>query len=129
MAAAAEAGVVATNTPGAMSEAVADFAFGMMLCIARRLHEGDALMRSGGWNELPGSSVYGKTLGLVGAGRIGGGVAERAKGFRMRVLVCDPVMADNAADRNRVYGSGHTAAGKRLRVRTCSRDTDDSRDV
>ncbi len=90
MAAAAEAGIVATNTPGAMSEAVADFAFGLMLCIARRLHEGDALMRSGGWDEFRGSSVYGKTLGLVGVGRIGRAVAERAKGFRMRVLACDP---------------------------------------
>src|SRR3954447_985766 len=68
MQAAADAGVVATNTPGAMSEAVADFAFGMMLCIARRLHEGDALMHSGGWDELRGSAVYGKTLGLVGVG-------------------------------------------------------------
>lgn len=89
---AAEAGVVATNTPGAMSEAVADFAFGMMLCIARRLHEGDALMRSGGWDEFRGSGVYGKTLGLVGVGRIGKAVAERAKGFRMRVLACDPAL-------------------------------------
>jgi D-3-phosphoglycerate dehydrogenase / 2-oxoglutarate reductase len=98
MKAAAEAGVVATNTPGAMSEAVADFAFGLMLCIARRLHEGDALMRNGGWDELRGSSVYGKTLGLVGVGRIGRAVAERAKGFRMRVLAYDPALAQSGAD-------------------------------
>src|SRR4051812_25462977 len=80
MAAAAAAGIIATNTPGAMSEAVADFAFGMLLCVARRLHEGDALMRSGGWDELRGSSVYDKTLGLVGIGRIGRAMAERSKG-------------------------------------------------
>ena len=98
MGAASAAGVVATNTPGAMSEAVADFAFGMLLCIARRLHEGDALMRSGGWNELPGSGVYDKTLGLVGVGRIGRAVAERAKGFRMRVLAYDPVMSAKGAE-------------------------------
>ena len=98
MKAAAEAGVMATNTPGAMSEAVADFAFGMMLCIARSLHEGDALMRSGGWNELRGSTVYGKTLGLVGVGRIGRAVAERAKGFRMRVLAYDPALAKTGVD-------------------------------
>lgn len=98
MKAATEAGVVATNTPGAMSEAVADFAFGMMLCIARNLHEGHALMRSGGWNELRGSSVYGKTLGLVGVGRIGRAVAQRAQGFRMRVLAYDPALADSGAE-------------------------------
>jgi phosphoglycerate dehydrogenase-like enzyme len=96
MQAAAEAGIVATNTPGAMSEAVADFAFGMMLCIARKLHEGDALMRAGGWNELRGSTVYGKTLGLVGVGRIGRAVAQRARGFRMRVLAYDPALAGSA---------------------------------
>jgi phosphoglycerate dehydrogenase-like enzyme len=95
MAAAAEAGVVATNTPGAMSEAVADFTFGLMLCIARRLHEGDALMRRGGWDEFRGSTVCGKTLGLVGVGRIGRAVAERAAGFRMRVLAYDPAVAAN----------------------------------
>jgi phosphoglycerate dehydrogenase-like enzyme len=93
MRAAAEAGVIATNTPGAMSEAVADFAFGMMLCVARRLHEGHALMTGGGWNEFRGSGVYDKTLGLVGVGRIGRAVAERAKGFRMRVLAYDPMMS------------------------------------
>jgi D-3-phosphoglycerate dehydrogenase len=98
MKAAAEAGVVATNTPGAMSEAVADFAFGLMLCIARRLHEGDALMKRGGWDELRGSTVCGKTLGLVGVGRIGRAVAERARGFRMRVLAYDPALAGTGAE-------------------------------
>ena len=98
MNAAAAAGVIAANTPGAMSEAVADFAFGMMLCLARRLHEGDALMRSGAWNELPGSGVYDKTLGLVGVGRIGRAVAARSKGFRMRVLAHDPALAAVGAE-------------------------------
>jgi len=93
MRAAADAGIVATNTPGAMSEAVADFTFALMLCIARRLHEGHALMINGGWNEFPGSGIYDKTLGLVGVGRIGRAVAERSKGFRMRVLAFDPALS------------------------------------
>jgi D-3-phosphoglycerate dehydrogenase len=92
MKAAAEAGVVATNTPGAMTEAVADYTFALMLGIARRLPESDALMRSGGWNEFRGILVYGKTLGLVGVGRIGQAVAQRAKGFSMRILAYDPLL-------------------------------------
>lgn len=98
MAAATAAGVVATNTPGAMKEAVADFTFALMLGIARGIAEGHALMRSGGWNEIRGSGVYGKTLGLVGIGRIGAGVAERARGFRMRVLACDPFLTGDAPE-------------------------------
>ena len=92
MAAAAEAGVVVTNTPGAMTEAVADYTFALMLGIARRLPESDAMMRSGGWDEFRGVLVYGKTLGLVGVGRIGQAVAQRAKGFSMRVLAYDPIL-------------------------------------
>jgi D-3-phosphoglycerate dehydrogenase len=92
MAAAAAAGVVATNTPGAMTEAVADYTFALMLGISRRLPESDTLMRSGGWGEFRGVLVYGKTLGLVGVGRIGQAVAERAKGFSMRILAYDPIL-------------------------------------
>jgi D-3-phosphoglycerate dehydrogenase len=92
MKAAAEAGVVVTNTPGAMTEAVADYTFALMLGIARRLPESDAMMRSGGWNEFRGVLVYGKTLGLVGVGRIGQAVAQRAKGFAMRILAYDPIL-------------------------------------
>ncbi|AIE86009.1 phosphoglycerate dehydrogenase [Fimbriimonas ginsengisoli] len=88
--AATQAGVIATNTPGAMVEAVADYTFGLLLATARRIVEGDRLMRSGGWDEMPGTLVYGKTLGLVGAGRIGQAVARRAAGFGMRVLAFDP---------------------------------------
>jgi len=90
MAAATEAGVVGTNTPGAMTEAVADYTFGLMLSIARRIPEGEALVRSGGWGEFPGVLVYGKTIGLVGAGMIGQAVARRAAGFGMRILAFDP---------------------------------------
>jgi phosphoglycerate dehydrogenase-like enzyme len=88
--AATEAGVVATNTPGAMTEAVADYTFGLLLSLARRIVEGDALMHSGGWGEFPGTLAYGKVIGLVGAGMIGQGVARRAAGFGMHVLAFDP---------------------------------------
>lgn len=92
--AATEAGVVVVNTPGAMTEAVGDYAFGLMLSLARRIVEGDALMRSGGWGEYPGTLVCGKTLGLVGFGQIGRAVARRAAGFDMKLLACDPPAAE-----------------------------------
>ncbi len=88
--AATEAGVIVTNIPGAMAEAVADYTFALLLGIARRIPEGDAMMRSGRWGELPGTLVFGKTLGLVGAGMIGRAVARRAAGFGMRILAFDP---------------------------------------
>ncbi len=88
--AATEAGVIVCNTPGAMAEAVADYTFGLLLAAARRIVEGDRLMRSGGWSEITGTLVFGKTIGLVGAGRIGQAVARRAAGFGMRVLAFDP---------------------------------------
>jgi glyoxylate reductase len=87
------AGVVVTNTPGAMTDAVADYTFALLLGITRRIVEGDNLMRSGGWGEYPGVLVCGKTLGLVGLGQIGQGVARRAAGFGMRILACDPPLA------------------------------------
>jgi D-3-phosphoglycerate dehydrogenase len=88
--AATAAGILVTNTPGAMTESVGDYTFALLLGIARRIHEGDALMRSGGWGEYPGAAVAGKTLGLVGCGQIGQAVARRASGFAMRVLAYDP---------------------------------------
>ena len=84
-------GVVCTNTPGAMVDAVADFTVGLILMCARRLGELDALVHSGGWAELSGTLVSGKTLGLVGYGQIGQAVARRLSGFDMRILVCDPL--------------------------------------
>jgi phosphoglycerate dehydrogenase-like enzyme len=88
--AATDAGVIVTNTPGAMTDAVGDYTFALLLGITRRIHEGDALMRSGGWGEYPGVLICGKTLGLVGFGQIGQAVARRAAGFDMRVLAYDP---------------------------------------
>lgn len=88
--------VVATNTPGVLDETTADFAWTLLMAIARRLVEGDAWVRSGTWpgwdlDQLLGGDIWGKTLGVVGMGRIGRGVARRAQGFRMRVLYHDQV--------------------------------------
>src|SRR6185312_14016681 len=84
-------GVRVTNTPGILTEATADLAFGLLLDAARRITEGDRIVRRGAWpgwtpSYLLGARVHGATLGLVGLGRIGQAVARRARGFGMRVL-------------------------------------------
>jgi len=84
-------GIVVTNTPGVLSETVADLTFALILAIARRVIEGDKLVRGGkfkGWAPmlLLGSDIHGKILGIIGAGRIGRAVARRAKGFNMKIL-------------------------------------------
>ena len=88
-------GVLVTHTPGVLTETCADFTFALLLSVARRIVEGDRVMRAGkykGWDPLMmlGTDVYGKTLGIVGFGRIGQAVARRAKGFGMQVLYSDP---------------------------------------
>src|SRR5271166_6603099 len=87
-------GVVATNTPGVLDETTADFAWTLLMAVARRLGEGEALARSGNWkgwdlDQLVGADVWGKTLGIVGFGRIGRAMARRAGGFRMKVIYSD----------------------------------------
>lgn len=88
---ATQKGIYVTNTPDVLTEATADLAWALMLAAARRVAEGDKMVRAGnfkGWapDLLLGSEVYGKTLGVIGLGRIGSAVAIRAKGFGMRVL-------------------------------------------
>jgi len=90
--------VVATNTPGVLDETTADFAWTLMMTVARRIGEGEALARSGAWkgwdlDQLVGMDVWGKTLGVVGFGRIGRAVARRASGFQMKVLYTDAIRA------------------------------------
>jgi glyoxylate reductase len=90
--------VVATHTPGVLDDTTADFAWTLLMAVARRLLEGDAWIRAGGWpgwdlDQLCGGDVWGKTLGILGFGRIGRGVARRSRGFNMRVLYHDALRA------------------------------------
>jgi len=90
-------GIYVTNTPGVLTETTADFAWALLMAIARRVVEADRYVRSGQWkvswypSMLLGRDVYGATLGIVGAGRIGTAVARRAKGFNMKILYYDVV--------------------------------------
>jgi glyoxylate reductase len=91
--------VLVTNTPGVLTDATADHAMALLLAAARRVAEGDRLVRAGGWRAVDpafmlGTEVTGKTLGLVGFGRIGQAVARRARGFGMRILYASPRAAD-----------------------------------
>ena len=104
VAACTKRGVVATNTPGVLDETTADFAWALLMAVARRLGEGDALARSGNWkgwdlDQLVGTDVWGKTLGIVGFGRIGKAMARRASGFRMKVIYTDAVRAGVEAEK------------------------------
>jgi glyoxylate reductase len=98
VAACTKRGVAASNTPGVLDETTADFAWTLMMAVARRLGEGEALARSGNWknwnlDQLVGTDVWGKTLGIVGFGRIGRAMARRASGFQMKVIYTDAVRA------------------------------------
>jgi len=84
-------GVIVTNTPGVLTETTADLAWALIMAISRRIVEGDRLVRSGRWTgwaptQLLGNDVFGKTLGIIGMGRIGQAVARRACGFGMKVI-------------------------------------------
>jgi glyoxylate reductase len=104
VAAATRRNVVVTNTPGVLTETTADFTWALLLAAARRVAEGDAYTRAGRFTEwglmlLLGGDVHGKTLGILGLGRIGRAVARRAQGFSMRLLYHDAVR-DAAAERD-----------------------------
>ncbi len=104
VAAARRRGVVVTNTPDVLTETTADFAWALLMAAARRVVEADQFARSGQWTRwqwdlLWGNDVHGKTLGVIGFGRIGRAVARRALGFGMRVLYHDAIRADAAAER------------------------------
>ena len=104
LAAARRRGVVVTNTPDVLTETTADFTWALLMATARRVVEADHFARSGQWRRwqwhlLWGADVYGKTLGVVGFGRIGRAVAHRALGFNMRVLYQDAVRADVGVER------------------------------
>ncbi|MFW6162077.1 MAG: 2-hydroxyacid dehydrogenase [Planctomycetota bacterium] len=92
--AATQRGIAVTNTPGVLTDATADLTWALLMTTARRLVEGDQFTRAGrfdGWAPMLflGGDISGRTLGIVGAGRIGTAVALRSRGFRMRVLYFD----------------------------------------
>ena len=98
--AATERGVAVLNAPSGNTISAAELAFALLLSCVRKLPAADRSMKSGEWDRksFNGSELYGKTLGLVGAGRIGGEVAKRARAFGMRVLTYDPYLTPERAE-------------------------------
>ncbi|MBN2500151.1 MAG: D-glycerate dehydrogenase [Anaerolineales bacterium] len=99
--AATERGIPVGNTPGVLTDTTADFAFSLLMAAARRVVEADNFTRAGKWKTwgpklLLGQDITGATLGIIGFGRIGKGMAKRAQGFDMRVLYYDPLCKDDA---------------------------------
>jgi len=88
--AATDLGIVVAYVPDAMVDTVADLAWGLLIGLARRIPELDAAMKADRWQREIGADVSGRTLGVIGTGRIGMAVARRAAGFRMRLLGYDP---------------------------------------
>lgn len=92
--AATQRGIIVMNTPGGNTISTAEHTFGLMLALARHIPQGDASLKAGKWDRktFVGVELRGKTLGLVGFGRIGQAVAKRALAFEMRVLAYDPLV-------------------------------------
>ncbi|MBI3927363.1 MAG: D-glycerate dehydrogenase [Armatimonadetes bacterium] len=102
-------GILVCNTPGVLTETCADFTWALLLSAARRVVEGDRMVRAGrfrGWGPLMllGCEVHGSTLGVVGFGRIGRAVARRAAGFGMKVLFHSPSFAGGDTEGGRPVG-------------------------
>ena len=98
--AATEAGIVVVNTPAANTIAATEQTFALMLALVRNVAAANASIREGRWERTPfiGTELFGKTLGIVGLGRIGGGVASRARAFGMHVLAHDPFIPESRAE-------------------------------
>ncbi|MGD0615021.1 MAG: hydroxyacid dehydrogenase, partial [Verrucomicrobiota bacterium] len=97
--AATQRGVVVMNTPGGNTISTAELAFAMLLGLARKVPQAHGSMASGKWDrkQFQGAEMFGKTLGILGVGRIGGEVAKRALAFGMKVLAYDPFLTDARA--------------------------------
>lgn len=93
-------GILVTNVPDAMTDAVADYCLGLLLSLARHIHTGYQCMQAGGWAEFPGVELRGKTLGLIGLGRIGRAVAQRALGFGLQIVAYDPHVQNSVSSGN-----------------------------
>src|SRR5258706_14013380 len=112
-------GVMVTNTPGVLTDSVADYWMGLIIATCRRLTEGEAYLRKGEWKgtflkQMLGQDVHGATLGIMGFGRIGQAIARRARGFDMKILYHSRNRA--AADAERESGAIYT--GKEALLRT-----------
>lgn len=89
-------GIYITNTPDVLTQTTADFAWALLMAIARRIVEADQYVRKGNWNVawhpdmLTGRDINSATIGIIGAGRIGQAVAQRAQGFNMKILYYNP---------------------------------------
>jgi glyoxylate reductase len=90
-------GIYVTNTPEVLTDTTADFAWALLMAVARRVVEADKYVRTGQWkvgwhpDMMTGTDVHGATIGIVGAGRIGYAMAKRAKGFDMKILFYDVI--------------------------------------
>jgi len=102
--AATRRGVLVMSTPGGNAVSVAEHTFALLLALARHVPQLDAAIHAGRWEKgtSAGVELRGKTLGLIGLGRIGGEVARRANAFEMRVLAYDPYISEQVAQEARV---------------------------
>ncbi|MBI3526872.1 MAG: D-glycerate dehydrogenase [Betaproteobacteria bacterium] len=106
-------GVMVTNTPGVLTDSVADYSMGLIIATCRRMTEGEAYLRKGKWKgtflkQMLGQDVHGATLGIFGFGRIGQAIARRARGFDMKIMYHSRNRAATDAERE----SGAVHAGK-----------------
>jgi D-3-phosphoglycerate dehydrogenase / 2-oxoglutarate reductase len=98
VAAATELGILVVNAPTANLMSATEHTFALLLSLARRVPEADASTKAGGWDrKLTGIELQGKTLGIIGFGRIGQRVADRARAFEMRIVAYDPLLDAEAA--------------------------------
>lgn len=97
--------ITVANTPGANKEETADLTFALILDLARMVTQSINQLKGGVWNKIPGRTLYGKTIGIIGVGAIGMAVASRAMGFGMDILGNDIVQRDEAARFGLLYTS------------------------
>jgi D-3-phosphoglycerate dehydrogenase len=105
LAAAKARNIAVCNTPGANTQAVADITIALLLCLARKIPVLDRKMREGQWTRSTGIELFGKTIGILGLGRIGKAVARRASGFSMRILAYDPFIDLSYAESNGIVSA------------------------
>jgi D-3-phosphoglycerate dehydrogenase len=105
LAAAKARNIAVCNTPGANAQAVADLTFALILAVARRIPVLDRKTREGQWPRSTGIELYGKRIGILGLGAVGKGVAKRAQGFSMEVLVYDPYINTRYAEEHHIIVS------------------------